>query len=185
MYVKNTFNSSYPGTKINKNISNNFGKATAVSVIKDLSIITVAGRGMMGVTGIAARTFGTVAREDSSIIMISQSSSEQSICFVIPNDESKLVVSSLEQEFKRELEQKDINAITERKNISVLSVIGEGMRETPGVAGEIFSALGAGNINVILIAQGSSEYSISLALDASQAEDAMKRVHRQIIEKIQ
>jgi aspartate kinase len=185
LYVKNTFNSHHPGTKIIKNVSKKTGKATAVSVIKNLSIITIAGKGMMGVTGIAARTFATVARTKSSIVMISQSSSEQSICFVIPEEKAKIVSQELTTEFQRELERDDISAIIERNCVSVVSVIGEGMRETPGVAGEIFTALGENNINVILITQGSSEYSISFAVESEQANLAMQKIHQKIIENHQ
>ncbi len=185
LYVKNTFNSHHLGTKIIKNVSKKTGKATAVSVIKNLSIITIAGKGMMGVTGIAARTFATVARTKSSIVMISQSSSEQSICFVIPEEKAKIVSQELTTEFQRELERDDISAIIERNCVSVVSVIGEGMRETPGVAGEIFTALGENNINVILITQGSSEYSISFAVESEQANLAMQKIHQKIIENHQ
>lgn len=185
LYVKNTFNSDHPGTKITKNVTKKIGKATAVSAIKNLSIITIAGKGMMGVTGIAARTFATVARTQSNVVMISQSSSEQSICFVIPEDKAKIVLKELNIEFQRELERDDISAIIERNPISVISVIGEGMRETPGVAGEIFSALGENEINVILIAQGSSEYSVSFAVETEQANLAMQKVHQKIIENHQ
>ena len=185
LFVKNTFNSDYPGTKITNKISKRAGKATAVSVIKNLSIITIAGKGMMGVTGIAARTFATVARTQSNVVMISQSSSEQSICFVIPEDKAAQVVEELTLEFQRELDRNDISAIIERNPISVISVIGEGMRETPGVAGEIFTSLGESKINVILIAQGSSEYSVSFAVETDQANLAMQKVHKKIIENHQ
>jgi aspartate kinase len=84
LWVKNTFNPTYPGTRISQNPPATTGKVTAITTIRDLSIITVAGRGMLGVPGIAARTFSAVAKQGSSVLMISQSSSEQSICFVIP-----------------------------------------------------------------------------------------------------
>ena len=182
LWVKNTFNPSHPGTRISKNPPSIPGKVTAVTSIRDLSMVTVAGRGMLGVPGIAARTFSAVARQGASVLMISQSSSEQSICFVIPTRNSAEVIRSLEEEMALELMRKDIDRIWSQDNMVILTVIGAGMRDTPGVSARIFGALGRSQINVIAIAQGSSEYSISLVVAAPDADRAVQQIHSEIIE---
>lgn len=182
LWVKNTFNSSHPGTRISQNPVSIPGKVTAITTIRDLSMITVAGRGMLGVPGIAARTFSAVARQGASVLMISQSSSEQSICFVIPTETTPEVIRSLEEEMALELMRKDIDRIWAQDDMVILTVIGAGMRETPGVSARIFGALGRSQINVIAIAQGSSEYSISMVVAAPDADRAVQQIHHEVIE---
>jgi aspartate kinase len=177
LWVKNTFNPDFPGTRITQNPPRTRGEITAISTIKDLSIITVEGRGMLGVPGIAARTFGAVARTGASVLMISQSSSEQSICFTIPSLHNGEVIKSIESEMALELLRGDIDRVWARNRVVIVSIIGSGMRETPGVSARIFGALGKNLINVIAIAQGSSEYSISLVLDQEDAVRAVQAIH--------
>lgn len=181
LWVKNTFNPDFAGTLVSQNPQRSRGEITAVTTIKDLSILTVEGRGMLGVPGIAARTFGAVARSGASVLMISQSSSEQSICFTIPSQHTPDVIASLEAEMSLELYRKDIDRIWARDQVVILSIIGAGMRETPGVSARIFGALGKAAINVIAIAQGSSEYSLSLVIDQKDAVAAVRCIHDEII----
>ena len=177
LWVKNTFNPDFPGTRITQHPSRTRGEITAITTIKDLSILTVEGRGMLGVPGIAARTFGAVARTGASVLMISQSSSEQSICFTIPSLHNGEVIKSIETEMALELLRGDIDRVWSRDQVVIVSIIGSGMRETPGVSARIFGALGKNLINVIAIAQGSSEYSISLVLDQEDAVRAVQAIH--------
>ena len=153
----------------------------AVTMITDLSMVTIAGRGMVGVPGIAGRTFSAVAREGTSVLMISQASSEQSICFVIPTAGAERVVRALQEEMDREISRRDIDRIWSDDGIVIISAIGTGMRGTPGISARIFGALGGAGINVIAIAQGSSECSISLVVDAADATKAMQRIHEEVI----
>jgi aspartate kinase len=182
LWVKNTFNPTHPGTRISQDPHSVPGKITAISTIPNLSIITVAGRGMLGVPGIAARTFSAVAHQNTSVLMISQSSSEQSICFVIPTDNARDVIEALEEELALELFRKDIDRVWTMDNVVVLSVIGAGMRDTPGMSARIFGALGRAGINVIAIAQGSSEYSISMVVSTEDADYAVRQIHHDVIE---
>ena len=181
LWVKNSFNPEFPGTRITQNPTRRRGEITAVSTIKDLSILTVEGRGMLGVPGIAARTFGAVARTGASVLMISQSSSEQSICFTIPSVHNGEVIKSIETEMALELMRGDIDRVWSRKHVVIVSIIGSGMREIPGVSARIFGALGKNLINVIAIAQGSSEYSISLVLDEKDADRAVQAIHAETV----
>jgi aspartate kinase len=181
LWVKNSFNPEFPGTRITQHPTRRRGEITAVSTIKDLSILTVEGRGMLGVPGIAARTFGAVARTGASVLMISQSSSEQSICFTIPSAHNGEVIKSIESEMALELMRGDIDRVWSRQQVVIVSIIGSGMREIPGVSARIFGALGKNLINVIAIAQGSSEYSISLVLDEKDADRAVQAIHAETV----
>lgn len=185
LWIKNTFNPQGPATLIdpdNGNTNNSNGKIRAVTAIKNLSLITVEGRGMIGVQGIAARTFSAVARTDTSISLITQASSEQSICFTLPADCRQMVLASLEKEFDLELARRDIDRVTALENVVIVTVVGAGMRNTPGIAGKIFSALGRKGLNVIAIAQGSSEVSISLVVSADDADQSVRAIHDLIIQ---
>lgn len=181
LWVKNTFNPSYPGTRITAAPQSDSGQVTAISTIPNLSMVTVEGRGMLGVPGIAARTFSAVARTGASVLMISQASSEQSISFVIPTANATNVIASLEAEMSLELARRDIDRIWSKDDVTILTVVGAAIRNTPGVAARIFGALGKTDINVIAIAQGSSEYSISLVLADTDAQNAMRYIHAEML----
>jgi aspartate kinase len=182
LWVKNTFNPDFPGTRISNRYQRPRGTLTAITTIRDLSIVNVEGRGMLGVPGIAARTFSAVARQGASVLMISQSSSEQSICFVIPTAGAEQVIRSIEDEVALELLRGDIDKVWARGRIVIVTVIGSGMRETPGVSARVFGALGKAGINVIAIAQGSSEFSISMVVSANDANQAVRAIHAEVIE---
>ena len=127
----------------------------------------------------AARTFGSVARTGTSVLMISQSSSEQSICFVVPTAEVKQAVSELKEEMSRELERHDIDSIWTQDEIVIVAVVGAGMKGTSGIASQVFGALGREQINVIAVAQGSSEYNISIVISEDDAEQAVRCLHEE------
>ena len=177
LWVKNTFNPAHPGTRILPDNGVTHGAIRAVTAFKGQQLITVEGRGMLGVPGIAARTFAAVARTHTSISMISQASSEQSICFSVPLASGGAVTHALEDEFHRELARRDIDRISASEEFAIVTVVGAGMRHTPGIAGQIFGALGAAGVNVIAIAQGSSECNISLMVAAGEADAAMRAIH--------
>ncbi len=143
MRVLNTFEPEHPGTAIvGESDKNAQGTVKAITSIPGLNMVTVAGRGMMGVPGIAARTFRSVADSEANVLMISQSSSEQSICFVVPDASAETVIEDLNEEFKTELERGYIDRIFGHPQISIIAVVGSGMRGTPGLAAGIFRAVG-------------------------------------------
>ena len=178
--IKNTFNPKHPGTVIVPDDSNGNGGIKAVTAIKELSLVTVEGKGMMGVPGIAARTFGAVAREEVSVLLISQASSEQSISFATPDESAEALISSLEGEFAEELGRQDIDRIWALHDVSIVTAVGAGMRGTPGISGRLFTALGKEAINIIAIAQGSTECSISIVIDGIDTGTAVARLHELI-----
>ena len=181
LWVKNTFNPTFSGTRIVREPENTLGTVKAVTAITGLSMITVEGRGMMGVPGIAARTFSAVASQGASVLMISQASSEQSICFVIPMDVVGQVIRAIEEEMALELARQDVDRVWSLDDVVIVTAVGAGMRGTPGVAARLFGALGQGGINVIAIAQGSSECSVSLVVGADEAGEAVQAIHKEVI----
>jgi aspartate kinase len=156
------------------------GSFKAVTAIRGLNLITIEGRGMLGVPGVAARAFGAVAATGTSVPLITQASSEQSICFAVPLDSTTQVISALETAFAEELKARDIDRVWAGEEVVIITVVGAGMRSMPGIAGKVFGALGKDRINVIAIAQGSSEVSISLVVAAQDAEAAVRALHQLI-----
>lgn len=183
LWVKNTFNPDFTGTRISGDFQRPNGSLAAITVIRSLSIVNIEGRGMLGVPGIAGRAFAAVARQGASVLMISQSSSEQSICFVIPTASAGEVIQSIEDEMALELLRGDIDRVWAQDKIEIITVIGSGLRETPGVSARIFGALGKAGINVKAIAQGSSEFSVSLVVADRDANQAVRAIHAEVIER--
>jgi len=148
-----------------------------VSCIDGLALVNIEGAGMLGVPGTAERVFETLNRAGISVTMISQGSSEHSICCVLPAAEGARARGLLEEEFERETRSGQLQRVTLQPDIDVLAVVGDGMAGAPGVAGRVFSALGRAGVNVRAIAQGSSERNISVAVDAAAATRALRAVH--------
>ena len=185
--ICNTFNPSHPGTRLTANGYSN-GNAhkpekvvKAVTAIRKQRLVTIEGRGMLGVPGVAARAFGAVASTGTSVPLITQASSEQSICFAVPSEAGPSVLDALEKAFVHEIEDDDIDRVWSTEDVSIITVVGAGMRHTVGVAGKVFSQLGNNNVNVLAIAQGSSEVSISLVVDTADTERAVKALHALIV----
>lgn len=174
--ILNTFNPEHPGTRI----SNQAVPATikAVTAIKDASLIRVGGPGMLGFRGMAARIFGAVARAGASTVLITQGSSEQNICLAVPRSDSNKVVQELRSELAPEISYHDVEHVDVQEPVIILAVVGSGMHGTPGIAGRACSALGNEGINIIAIAQGSTEYNISMVVDASDGDKAVRAIHR-------
>jgi aspartokinase/homoserine dehydrogenase 1 len=185
--VCNTFNASNPGTLIipdQPEITNGKnGAIKAVTAIRRQTLVTIEGRGMLGVPGVAARAFGAVAATGTSVPLITQASSEQSICFAVPIEASQQVMGALNQAFSNELGRRDIDRVWASDEVVIITIVGAGMSHTPGIAGRIFSSLGDQAVNVIAIAQGSSEVSISLVVDHADEEKALRTLHALIVKE--
>jgi aspartate kinase len=133
---------------------------------------------MIGVPGVAARTFGAVASVGANVLMISQASSEQSICFVVQTSTTSQVVRALEDGLSAEIGRRDIDRVSALDGMVIVTAVGAGMRDTPGVAASVFGALAQHRINVIAIAQGSSECAISTVVRAEDADEAVRAIHQ-------
>lgn len=178
--VCNTFNPEHPGTRLVSELEAQNGVIKAITTVRGLQLITLEGRGMLGVPGVAARTFETVAKLGTSVPLITQASSEQSICFAVPTESTNRVITMLTSAFAREIESRDIDRVWATEEVGIVTVVGEGMRSTPGISGRIFTALGNNKVNVIAIAQGSSEVSISLVVNAVHIQQALRVLHQLI-----
>ncbi len=180
--VCNTFQPDHPGTRLVSDVQvKENGSIKAVSAIKGLQLVTVEGRGMLGVPGVAARTFAAVAATGTSVPLITQASSEQSICFAVPSELTGEVLLALTAAFTHEIANQDIDRVWATDEVVIITVVGAGMRSTPGIAGRVFSALGDRRVNVIAIAQGSSEVSISLVVDGASILPAVQALHNLIV----
>jgi len=180
--VLNTFNPAHPGTRLVNELPVREQKVVkSVTTIRGLKLVTLEGRGMLGVPGVAARTFAAIASTGASVSLISQASSEQAICFAVPTETVPQVIAAVQHAFRDELANKDIDRGWASEEVVLVTVVGEGMRSTPGVAGQVFSALGNEKINVIAIAQGSSEVSISFILASQDAVAAVRVLHDLVI----
>lgn len=177
IYVRNTFNPSHPGTLISHESEESDTVIKAVTCISDVSLLTVSGAGMLGVPGIAGRSFLATANAGANILMISQASSEQSFCFSVMGHQAQAVKDAVEAELASEIEQHNVDGVHIRNDVGIITVIGAGMRGSPGVAGRVFTCMGQANASVLAIAQGSSECSISFVVSKADLKHATIALH--------
>lgn len=175
--IKNTFNPSHPGTLISASPDNGGTWAKTVTSINDLAIIAIEGNGMIGVPGISGRIFTALARAQVNVMMISQASSEHNVCIIVPKKDSAHGLKTLREEFSIDIAKKIIDDITMRGPVSIVAVVGEGMIGSKGIAGRTFSAVAQADVNIIAIAQGSSELNISFVVEQNDAKKAVQAVH--------
>jgi aspartokinase/homoserine dehydrogenase 1 len=175
--IRNTFNPSSPGTRIVKEAPQGEYPIRGISSMNSIALIRVQGSGMVGVAGFSSRLFGALARRGINIILITQSSSEYSICFaVIPQDASG-ALRAIEDEFDREIGSGAIESPISEEGLSVIAVVGAGMKRSSGISGKFFYALGRNGVNVAAIAQGSSELNISAVVARQDEAKALNAVH--------
>ncbi|MBK6306323.1 MAG: bifunctional aspartate kinase/homoserine dehydrogenase I [Gemmatimonadetes bacterium] len=167
----------FPGTEISRRRTLREYPVKAISSVSGLALLTVTGNGMLGVPGIAARTFAALHRERVSVSLISQASSEHSICFSVPESSADAARRALLAAFAEEIAHRDIDGVEVHAGVSTLAVVGMGMSGTPGIAARVFDALATGGINVVAIAQGSSELNISVVVDSRDTTAAVRRIH--------
>lgn len=175
--VLNTFNTEHSGTIIQKDATKQDYSITGISSIDDLALVNVQGNGMIGVAGVSARIFTLLADNNVSIILISQASSEHSICFAIDPKNVNLVKEILEKGLTDEIKDGDIDSVTIQENLSVIAIVGEGMRSSSGISGKLFSVLGRNGVNVIATAQGSSELNISVVIQKKDLSKSLNAIH--------
>jgi len=175
--IKNTFNPSHPGTLISHTTPLTEQIVKNVTSIDHLSLVSIEGNGMIGVPGVSARIFTTLARIKVNVMMISQASSEHNVCIIIPQKDSANAVEALQDEFKKDIAAKYIDDIKMQNDVSIIAIVGESMKGTRGIAGKAFSALAQADVNVVAIAQGSSELNISLVVEQKDAPASVQAIH--------
>ncbi|XP_057793751.1 bifunctional aspartokinase/homoserine dehydrogenase, chloroplastic-like [Salvia miltiorrhiza] len=180
--IRNIFNLSAPGTTICRpaNFENEDGLEFAVkgfATIDNLALVNVEGTGMAGVPGTSSAIFGAVKDVGANVIMISQASSEHSVCFAVPEKEVRAVAAALESRFRQALNAGRLSQIAVIPNCSILAAVGQKMASTPGVSATLFSALAKANINIRAIAQGCSEYNVTVVVKREDCVKALRAVH--------
>ena len=176
IYIRNTFNPEFPGTRIHVGGSSRF-TVKGFATVENIALVNVEGTGMIGVPGTAQRLFGTLRDAGVSVVMISQGSSEHSICFAVPGALGERARVAVERAFFAERHHGQIQTVELVPDCCILAVVGDGMAGHPGVAAKFFGALGNAGINIRAIAQGSSERNISVVIDGAEASRALRAVH--------
>ncbi|MBK8882492.1 MAG: bifunctional aspartate kinase/homoserine dehydrogenase I [Bacteroidales bacterium] len=176
--VLNTFNPASKGTVIsNKSSDDNISPIKGISSIDHIDLITLQGTGMVGVTGVSMRLFSALARQNINIILITQASSEYSISFAVSPGDTGTAASAINDEFKNEIDFNKELKVHIEKNLSIIAIVGERMKNTPGISATLFKALGRNGINVIATAQGSSELNISVVIKNESLRKALNVIH--------
>ncbi len=176
IHIRNTWNPDHPGTRISE--ANGSGQAVkGVTSIDGVALINLEGTGMIGVPGTAHRLFEALSKKQVSVILISQGSSEHSICFAVPDEVAEIARGAVAQAFRLEIQEKQIETISVTKQCSIVAVVGDGMSGTPGVAAKTFDALGSVGVNILAIAQGSSERNISAVVEKTDVGRAVQAIH--------
>ncbi|WP_297806076.1 bifunctional aspartate kinase/homoserine dehydrogenase I [uncultured Polaribacter sp.] len=180
--IKNTFDPESAGTLICKSPENE-NEVKGISHIEDISLITLEGAGMIGIPGFSKRLFETLSVAKINVIFITQASSEHSICVGIYENDAARAKDLLDHTFNVEIEKKKIKPIIVEKNLAIIAIVGESMKNYQGLSGQMFSALGRNNVNIRAIAQGSSEKNISAVINKYDAKKALNILHEQFFEE--
>lgn len=177
LLIKNTFDPEAPGTRITGESTHNPWDIRGLASVRRVALLRLEGDGMVGVPGIAGRLFGALARESVSVILISQGSSEHSICFAVAPEDTEGARRVVGEEFALERRAGLVDELVAEENQAVVAAVGEAMHERPGLAGRLFSVLGRHGVNVKTIAQGSSELNVSLVVDRADEARALGAIH--------
>lgn len=176
IWIKNTFNPGFQGTVIHSQSTN--GKLIkGISSMNGVSLLNIQGSGLLGVVGVSMRLFATLAREHVNVILISQASSEHSICIAIETHVVRKAKQAIEKEFIHEIRNEEIDEVYVENDLSIVAVVGDGMKHSPGTSGRMFAGLGRNGINVMAIAQGSSERNISAVVRQADIAKALNALH--------
>lgn len=181
--VKNTFNPEHKGTLICKESSIDNGFIKGITSLGNICIINVEGSGMVGVAGVSARLFNALSQQDISVILISQASSEHSICIALMEKDAEKASQVLRDTFKEELFSGLISSVNYESGLAIVAVVGENMRNMPGVAARVFGPLGRNGINVKAISQGSSELNISFVIHENDLKKTLRILHQSLFNK--
>ena len=181
--IKNTMDAKAVGTKISQNpASNGVSPVKGISNIDHIALLTLQGNGMVGIPGFSKRLFETLAQEKINIILITQASSEHSICFGISETDAKRAKNCIDAVFEYEISLQKIDPIVIETNLSIIATVGDNMKNHQGISGKMFSTLGKNNVNVRAIAQGASERNISAVIHKNDVKKALNSLHERFFE---
>ena len=181
--IKNTFQPEDKGTLITKETEQN-SAAKGISHIDKIALITLEGIGMVGIPGFSKRLFEALSLHQINIILITQASSELSICIAVTEDETQLARKAINETFAYEIQLKRVKPVEIEKNLSIIALVGDNMKSHQGLSGKMFSALGKNNVNVRAIAQGASEKNISAVIAKNDAKKALNTLHERFLKNV-
>ncbi|WGH76655.1 bifunctional aspartate kinase/homoserine dehydrogenase I [Tenacibaculum tangerinum] len=180
--IKNTFEPENAGTVISK-ITENGKPVKGISHIENITLLTLEGSGMIGVSGISKRLFETLSAHNINVVLITQASSEHSICVGIYDEDAEKAALKINEAFAFEIERHKIDPIRVEQGLAIIALVGDNMRNHQGLSGQMFSSLGKNNVNIRAIAQGASEKNISAVINSSDAKKALNTLHEQFFEE--
>ncbi|KAA1245514.1 bifunctional aspartate kinase/homoserine dehydrogenase I [Aquimarina sp. RZ0] len=180
--IKNTFNPEDQGTLITREITNKQKPVTGISHIDNISIISLEGSGMVGIPGFSKRLFESLFLENINVILITQASSEHSICLVVEESDAEKAKNALDQTFEFEISKRKIDPVKIEDNTAIVALVGDNMYHHQGLSGKMFSTLGKNNVNIRAIAQGASEKNISVVIEKKDVKKALNILHERFFE---
>lgn len=180
--IKNTFDRAAPGTYISKESNLQLNPVKGISHMDKIALLTIEGSGIIGVSGFSKRLFEALSNENINVVFITQASSEHSICIGIQNEDAKVAQSAIDQTYEWEISLQKINPCTLEKNLCIVALVGENMKNHQGLSGKMFSTLGKNNVNIRAIAQGASERNISVVVNERDVEKALNTLHERFFE---
>ena len=179
--IKNTFDVKAEGTLITK-VSSNINPIKGISHIENMTLITLEGSGMIGIPGFSKRLFETLSHKKINVSLITQASSEHSICIAINNSDAEIAKLAIDSEFSYEMEQHKVDTLLIEKNNAIIALVGDNMKSHQGISGKMFSTLGKNNVNIRAIAQGASEKNISAVIAHKDIKKALNTLHSEFFE---
>lgn len=182
IWIKNTFNAEANGTLISKLNETNGNPIKGISHIEDIALLTLEGSGMIGVAGSSKRLFEVLSKENINVVFITQASSEHSICIGILNNDAENAKNAIDETFELEITQNKINPCIVEKDLCIVALVGENMKNHQGLSGKMFSTLGKNNVNIRAIAQGASERNISVVINKNDVKKALNTLHERFFE---
>lgn len=182
IYIKNTFSPDEVGTTITRSSEENFRWVTGITHIDAVKLLNMEGSGMVGIPGFSKRFFEVLFQKNINVVLITQASSEHSICVAVKDDEAQAAKEALNEAFEVEISNKKIKPVETEDNIAIIALVGDSMKSHHGLSGKMFSALGNNNINIRAIAQGSSERNISAVISKKDVHKALNTLHEQFFE---
>lgn len=181
--IKNTFDPDAPGTLITKNQNEKGKTVRGISHIENISLLSLEGSGMVGIPGISKRFFEVLSQANISAVLITQASSEHSICVGLSSDDAKSAVAIVNEAFEYEISLGKIKPVISEDNMAVIALVGDNMKNHQGLSGKMFSTLGKNNVNIRVIAQGASERNISAVIDKEDVKKALNALHEEFFEE--
>lgn len=182
IWIKNTFDANANGTLISNAQESNGNPVKGISHIEDIALLTLEGSGMIGVAGSSKRLFEVLSKENINVVFITQASSEHSICIGILNNDAEKAKNAIDETFELEITQNKINPCIVEKDLCIVALVGENMKNHQGLSGKMFSTLGKNNVNIRAIAQGASERNISVVINKNDVKKALNTLHERFFE---